>query len=270
MFGLEMPPLTPEFWAILGTLVLLEGLLSADNALVLAVMVRHLKGEMQRKALAYGIGGAVVLRILGVLLASFVLEYWWLRAFGAAYLAYLAISHFTKKEDHHAEGSGKKPMGFWMTVVMLNLTDLAFSVDSILAGVALIPRGMPSSQGLTIVIIGGIIGLILMRIAATLFLKLLNKYPAFDTVAYALVGWIAVKLGVETLEAAHEVYSWVPTWHMPTPLFWGVMAAIAIIGTVVALRKPAMTDEAADVKAHVEGVDLMETDQDPAPPSQPR
>ncbi len=64
-------------------------------------------------------------------------------------------------------------MGFWMTVVMLNLTDLAFSVDSILAGVALIPRGMPSNQGLTIVIIGGIIGLILMRIAATLFLKLL-------------------------------------------------------------------------------------------------
>lgn len=78
MFGLEMPPLTPEFWAILGTLVLLEGLLSADNALVLAVMVRHLKGELQRKALAYGIGGAVVLRILGVLLASFILEYWWL------------------------------------------------------------------------------------------------------------------------------------------------------------------------------------------------
>ena len=265
MFGLEMPPLTPEFWAILGTLVLLEGLLSADNALVLAVMVRHLKGDLQRKALAYGIGGAVVLRILGVLLASFVLKYWWLRAFGALYLAYLAISHFTKKEDHHAEGGGKK-MGFWMTVVMLNLTDLAFSVDSILAGVALIPRGMPSNQGLTIVIIGGIIGLILMRIAATMFLKLLNKYPAFDTVAYALVGWIAVKLGVETLEAAHEVYSWVPTWHMPTPLFWGVMAAIAIIGSFLATRKPAMSDEEAERLAHIEGTDLSETDEQLSPP----
>ena len=265
MFGLEMPPLTPEFWAILGTLVLLEGLLSADNALVLAVMVRHLKGDLQRKALAYGIGGAVVLRILGVLLASFVLKYWWLRAFGALYLAYLAISHFTKKEDHHAEGGGKK-MGFWMTVVMLNLTDLAFSVDSILAGVALIPRGMPSNQGLTIVIIGGIIGLILMRIAATVFLKLLNKYPAFDTVAYALVGWIAVKLGVETLEAAHEVYSWVPTWHMPPALFWGVMAAIAIIGSFLATRKPAMSDAEAERLAHIEGTDLSETDEQLSPP----
>lgn len=262
MFGLEMPPITPEFWAILGTLVLLEGLLSADNALVLAVMVRHLKGELQRKALAYGIGGAVVLRIVGVLLASLILEYWWLRAFGAAYLAYLAISHFVKKEDHEAEGSNKKPMGFWMTVVMLNLTDLAFSVDSILAGVALIPRGMPREQGLTIVVIGGIIGLILMRIAATLFLKLLNKYPAFDQVAYALVGWIAVKLAVETLEAAHEIYPSVPTVHLNPVVFWGVMAAIAIIGSFLATRKPAMTDAAAEDLAHRQGSDLSESDEE--------
>lgn len=251
MFGLQMPPITPEFWAILGTLVLLEGLLSADNALVLAVMVRHLKGDLQRKALAYGIGGAVVLRILGVLLASFILEYWWLRAFGAAYLAYLAISHFTKNHaaNDDEESSTTKKQGFWMTVVMLNLTDLAFSVDSILAGVALIPRGMPREQGLTIVVIGGIIGLILMRIAATLFLKILNRYPTFDNVAYALVGWIAVKLGIETLEAAHEVYPNVPTFHLAPALFWGVMAAIALIGSYLATRKPAMSDAEATAKA---------------------
>jgi len=260
MFGLEMPPITPEFWAILGTLILLEGLLSADNALVLAVMVRHLKGDLQRKALAYGIGGAVVLRILGVLLASYILEYWWLRAFGAAYLAYLAISHFMKNKSAEDEADEKsKGRGFWATVVLLNLTDLAFSVDSILAGVALIPRGMPREQGLTIVVIGGIIGLILMRIAATVFLKLLNKYPAFDHVAYALVGWIAVKLGLETLEAAHEVFPAVPYWHMPTPVFWGVMAAIGIIGSFLATRTPAMSDEAAEAKADAVVHEIDET-----------
>ncbi|MBZ9715752.1 TerC family protein [Deinococcus multiflagellatus] len=251
MFGLEMPPINAEFWAILGTLILLEGLLSADNALVLAVMVRHLKGDLQRKALAYGIGGAVVLRILGVLLASYILEYWWLRAFGAAYLAYLAISHFVKQRSSEDEADGKaKGRGFWATVVLLNLTDLAFSVDSILAGVALIPRGMPREQGLTIVVFGGIIGLILMRIAATVFLKLLNKYPAFDHVAYALVGWIAVKLGLETLEAAHEIYPAVPYWHMPPVIFWGMMAAIAVIGSFLATRKPAMSDAAAGARAN--------------------
>lgn len=250
MFNLEMPPLNTETWAIIGTLVLLEGLLSADNALVLAVMVRHLKGDLQRKALAYGIGGAVVLRILGVLLASFILEYWWLRAFGAAYLAYLAISHFVKHKTSEEEGAQKaRGRGFWPTVVLLNLTDLAFSVDSILAGVALIPRGMPREQGLTIVVIGGIVGLILMRFAATIFLKLLNKYPAFDNVAYALVGWIAVKLGVETLEAAHEIYPAVPALHIPSPLFWGVMAAIALIGSYLATRTPAMSDAQAGAEA---------------------
>lgn len=261
MFNLELPPFNAETWAILGTLLLLEGLLSADNALVLAVMVRHLKGELARKALAYGIGGAVVLRILGVLLASYVLEYWWLRAFGAAYLAYLALSHFMKK-GHDVEGTGgAKGRGFWATVVLLNLTDLAFSVDSILAGVALIPRDMPREQGLTIVVIGGVMGLILMRIAATLFLRLLNRYPALDNVAYALVGWIAVKLGVETLEAAHEVFPAVPTFHMPQPLFWTVMVAIAVLGTFLATRKPAMSEAQAEAEAHREGVDLLETDE---------
>lgn len=250
MFNLEMPPLNAETWAILGTLLLLEGLLSADNALVLAVMVRHLKGDLARKALAYGIGGAVVLRILGVLLASYVLEYWWLRAFGAAYLAYLAISHFVKRGHSEDEAAASaRGRGFWATVVLLNLTDLAFSVDSILAGVALIPRDMPREQGLTIVVIGGVMGLILMRIAATLFLKLLNRYPALDNVAYGLVGWIAVKLGVETLEAAHEVFPAVPTFHMPQPLFWTVMVAIAVIGTFIATRKPAMSEPAAERRA---------------------
>ncbi|WP_051935589.1 TerC family protein [Deinococcus sp. YIM 77859] len=250
MFGLEMPPLNAETWAILGTLLLLEGLLSADNALVLAVMVRHLAVNLQRKALAYGIGGAVVLRILGVLLASYVLEYWWLRAFGALYLAYLAISHFVKKGHSEDEAAASaRGRGFWATVVLLNLTDLAFSVDSILAGVALIPRDMPPEQGLTIVVIGGVIGLILMRFAATIFLKLLNKYPAFDNVAYALVGWIAVKLGIETLEAAHEHFPAVPTLHLPQAVFWGGMAAIAIIGTVIATRKPAMSDAEAEARA---------------------
>lgn len=247
MFGLEFPPLTPETFAILGTLVLLEGLLSADNALVLAVMVRHLPRGLQAKALAYGIGGAVVLRILGVLLASFVLQYWWLRAFGALYLAYLAISHFVKRDHHDVEGKPRRGHGFWMTVVLLNLTDLAFSVDSILAGVALIPRGMPYGQALTIVIIGGIIGLILMRIAATVFLRLLAKYPGLDNTAYGLVAWIAVKLGWETVEAARETYGWafeVP--HLPGWLFWGVMALIAVIGTYLATRHPAMTDAQAE------------------------
>ncbi|WP_027460256.1 TerC family protein [Deinococcus murrayi] len=250
MFNLELPPFNAETWAILGTLLLLEGLLSADNALVLAVMVRHLGGDLARKALAYGIGGAVVLRILGVLLASYVLEYWWLRAFGALYLAYLAISHFTKGGHGEDEAAANaKGRGFWATVVLLNLTDLAFSVDSILAGVALIPRDMPREQGLTIVVIGGVMGLILMRIAATLFLKLLNRYPALDNVAYALVGWIAVKLGVETLEAAHEHFAWVPTLHMPQPVFWGVMAVIAGMGTYLATRQPAMSEARAERKA---------------------
>lgn len=236
MFGLELPPLTPETFAVLGTLVVLEGLLSADNALVLAVMVRHLPRHQQTRALAYGLGGAVVLRILGVLLASFVLQFWWLRAFGALYLAYLALAHFLKRPAPEGEGRSLRGRGFWTTVVMLNLTDLAFSVDSILAGVALVSDEFRHGQALVVVMFGGIVGLILMRFAATLFLRLLNRYPGLDNVAYALVGWIAVKLGIETVEAAREHFPWLPHAALPAWLFWAGMGLIAVVGTALAIR----------------------------------
>ena len=74
-----------------GSLILLEGLLSADNALVLALMVRHLKEDEQKRALLYGLGGAFVFRFIAIMFASVVLQQWWLQAIGAAYLIYLPL-----------------------------------------------------------------------------------------------------------------------------------------------------------------------------------
>src|SRR5687768_9267791 len=95
-------------------LVLLEALLSADNALVLAIMVRHLPKEQQKQALLYGLGGAFVLRTAAILLAAFIINFWWLQLIGAVYLLYLAIKHFIEHGKPVEEG-GKK-MGFWATV----------------------------------------------------------------------------------------------------------------------------------------------------------
>ncbi|HZH98751.1 MAG TPA: hypothetical protein VEX38_07245, partial [Fimbriimonadaceae bacterium] len=82
-------------------LVLLEGLLSADNALVLAILVRHLPRDEQKKALLYGLAGAFVFRLIAILFAAVVLKQWWLQAIGAAYLLFLPIKHFVK---HSGEG----------------------------------------------------------------------------------------------------------------------------------------------------------------------
>lgn len=256
--------LNTEIIVILLTLAVLEGLLSADNALVMAVMVRPLPAALQQKALTYVMWGAMVLRLVGVLLASFIIKYWFLRAFGAAYLAYLVISHFVKKGRD--EGAGPKELtgSFWNVVVSLNLVNLAFSVDSILAGVALLkPEMRDTSTGFWIVVAGGLMGLVLVRFASTFFLKLLDRFPALDDVAYILIGWIALKLGIETVEQVSEVYEL--GWHvmMPSWLFWTGMGLIAVVGGLFAMRRAAVSEAVAEADAQTIRRDLDAAANDP-------
>src|SRR4051794_25014913 len=120
------------------TLVFLEGLLSADNALVLAVMVRHLPKEERKRALRYGILGAFFFRFVALLLSTALLGFWHFKVVGGMYLLYLAISHFMSGEDDpHQPKSSRFGSGFWGTVVAVELADIAFSIDSILAAVAM-------------------------------------------------------------------------------------------------------------------------------------
>ena len=216
---------------VIGTLILLEGLLSADNALVLAVLVKHLPAKQRQKALLYGIGGAFVFRFIGLLAASFIIRSWYLRALGAVYLAYLAIRHFLTEAggDH---GVKARRTGFWRTVIAVETTDIAFAIDSIMVAVAL-------SKKLWVVYIGAVLGIIAMRLAAGLFIRLLERYPALEDTAYALVAWVAVKLGVETYEGmAGTVFH----HHFPGPLlspvaFWIGMGLIFLFGSIIAFRK---------------------------------
>lgn len=213
-------------------LILLEGMLSADNALVLAIMVRHLPREQQTRALLYGLGGAFVFRLVAIVFASLVLQQWWLQAIGSAYLLFLPIKHFIRSRN---EELNAKPVGksFWPTVAMVELTDIAFAVDSILAGVTFIDNNRAK---LWVVYSGAIIGVILLRFAAGFFVKLLDRYPALDHVAYLLVGWVGVKLAFlagHTFDVYHA-----GDFHMaemPPLVFWSVLLSLAVIGGVIAI-----------------------------------
>jgi YkoY family integral membrane protein len=227
--------------AVVGVLILLEGLLSADNALVLAIMVKHLPREQQRKALTYGLVGAFVFRGVAILLAGWIIKLWWLQAIGAAYLLFLPIKHFLHKAG---DGSAKDlaAKGFWATVVAVEITDIAFAVDSVLAGVAMVR----SQDKLWVVYLGAIIGIVLLRFAASAFIRLLERYPDLDAVAYLLVGWVGVKLGFEAIHnlSVTAQLGW-PISPLPKPVFWTVMAIIAGLGTAYAVRKgPSTTDDA--------------------------
>lgn len=202
-----------EYLWILIVLIGLEGLLAADNALVLAIMVKHLPEKERKRALFYGLAGAVVLRFGSLFIISFLVDVWQVQAIGAAYLLFIAIKHLTDKAMN--KDSIKQPKktgsGFWMTVFKVEVADLAFAVDSILAAVAL-AVALPASGLFTIgsldgaqflvIFIGGMIGVIIMRFAANKFVTLLKRRPGLEVAAFLIVGWVGVKLAVLVL--AHE------------------------------------------------------------------
>jgi YkoY family integral membrane protein len=243
-------------WALL-ILIGLEGLLSADNALVLAIIAKHLPDEQKKKAITYGILMAFVFRFGALFAISFIANVWQVQAIGAAYLLYLGLKHviqakFGKDNEniHKEDEKEARGMGFWPTVGKIGLADLAFAIDSILAAVAL-ALGLPDSPlgdfggmdggKFIVVLLGGIAGLILIKYAATWFVKLLDQRPALETTAYAIVAWVGVKLAVITL--AHEDIAILnhdfPHSTLWTTIFYGVLVAIALLGWFAPAKKSA-------------------------------
>ncbi|OAH54335.1 hypothetical protein AWH48_06945 [Domibacillus aminovorans] len=198
----------PVSWGLIGTLIVLEGLLSADNALVLAVMVRHLPEDKRKKALFYGLLGAYTFRFIAIGLGVILIQLWWVKVFGALYLAWLSFNHF------RSSGAGNEPKEmnkagflirlfgpFWGTVAAVELMDIAFSVDSVLAAFGV-------SQKIWILLLGGMLGVLMMRTVAGVFIKLIDKIPELETTAYVLIGIIAAKmmLSVFHIEMSHRLF----------------------------------------------------------------
>ncbi|MBU6154703.1 MAG: hypothetical protein KGP28_10410 [Bdellovibrionales bacterium] len=181
-----------EIIPFLGTvfsLAILETLLSLDNAVVLALMASELPEPEQKKALRYGLWGAVILRVLAVYFATQLVSIAWVKALGGAYLLWLAIAFFVKK------GSAKKKQrrtskNFWAVVFWIELTDLVFAIDSILAAVAI-------TSNYWAIVAGGLMGVVAIRFAAGRFIVLLERYPRLETLAYLLVAGVGLKVLVQ-------------------------------------------------------------------------
>ncbi len=221
--------------ASIGALMVLEGLLSADNALVLAMMVKHLPKDRQKKALLYGLGGAFVFRFFAILFATVVLKLWWLQGFGAGYLLFVTLKHFVGKAGGaNVVQPRSLERAFWMTVLLVELTDIAFAVDSVLAGITFVDN---DQRKIWVVFTGAIIGIVLLRFAASAFIKLLDRFPSLDHVAYLLVGWVGVKLAFisgSSWSRLHESNAHIPEVH--PWLFWSVLMTVAIGGGFLATR----------------------------------
>jgi YkoY family integral membrane protein len=218
--------LTQEFQTLSGadglavfTLAILEGILSVDNSLVLAILVRTLPKEQQKKALMYGIFGAFFFRVVALVFAAHLMRFIAFKIIGGGYLVYLAMKHmfFFYKEDAH-QSRPKIAASFWKTVLIVEFTDIAFSIDSITTAVAM-------SNKLIIIWLAGIMGIIFLRFAAGFFIRMLEKLPKLEDLAYQLIFFVGTKLLLEGfhIEISHAV-------------FWMMMAVIVILGSALVYR----------------------------------
>jgi YkoY family integral membrane protein len=250
--------------AIVGLLIVLEGVLSIDNALVLGILAKRLPKHLQGKALTYGLVGAFVFRLIAIGAATFLLRWNIVKLVGGGYLVYIAIKHFFFSPDHEPEHLTVGPDGqphladpktgqplppeeenkqlaahappmatlaaparggtakFWPTVFVIELTDIAFAVDSIVAAIGVVgppPQGAARHPKLWVVVAGGMLGVILMRFAAVLFIRLLERFPRFEVSAYLLVIVIGLKLIADWMFNTVEHHAL--DFHSPKrPEFW--------------------------------------------------
>ncbi|MFD2785819.1 DUF475 domain-containing protein [Hymenobacter rubripertinctus] len=190
--------------AIVGNLVIIESLLSVDNAAVLATMVGDLPREQRQKALRYGIIGAYVFRGLCILFASFLIEFWFLKPLGGLYLLYLTYSQFRGRGSGGEDDVDKRKswlyrstlglLGpFWATVALIELMDLAFSIDNVFAVVAF-------TDNLILICLGVFIGILAMRLVAQAFVLLMARYPFLETAAFLVIGVLGLKLLLSLVE----------------------------------------------------------------------
>ena len=184
---------------IIANLFLLESLLSIDNAAVLGIMVMDLPAQQRGKALRYGIFGAYVFRGLCLVFSSLLIRILWLKVIGGLYLLRLTYTFFKAKQsegtddpiDKTSHKVYKMTLGrlgpLWATIIMVEIMDLAFSIDNVFAAVAF-------SDKIFLVCVGVFIGIFAMRFAAQIFVTLLEKFPFLENTAFIVIGLLGLKL----------------------------------------------------------------------------
>ena len=234
-------------------LVALEGFLSADNAMVLAVLVLGLPKGQQRKALRYGILGAFAFRSIATLLAVYLIQLAWVKLVGAGYLLYLTFHHFFAgggAGERRAPPAATPWLGltaFWATVVKVEFTDIVFAIDSILVAVAMSPK-------LWVILSGGILGIVMMRLVIGRLLSLVDRYPPLIDAAFVIIAWVGLKLLVEFLHTEGYIGFEIPRW-----LSLGLIVIIFAGALLYAQRQERSRVPATDQAAK----QLLTEDEDP-------
>lgn len=191
----ETSLLSKDALLVVVSLIVIEGLLSVDNALAIAAMASHLDEKRRKIAMTIGYAGAYGFRIVALFIADYIIDNHWLMIVGAAYLIWLMCNHFAEAEEEEEDPSGEAKKhhqhSFATTIAMISFLDLSLSFDNVVAAVAF------ARDNITLVYVGVTIGIITLRLVAGWCIKLLEKHPWLEHTAFLLVGFVGALLCLE-------------------------------------------------------------------------
>ena len=216
----------PAFWTGLGQIILINIVLSGDNAVVIALAARSLPPRQQKQAILWGSGAAVVMRIMLTIVAVELLRLPFLKIAGGLLLLWIAVQLMLPEEE--GEGGSSAGIGFWAAMRTILIADLVMSLDNVIA-VAAAAKG-----SLTLLVLGLAISIPLVIFGSTLLLKVMERYPIIITIGAALLGWVAGEMFITDPLVKDWVDAAAKMLHWTAPAAGA--ALVVISGTLLARR----------------------------------
>jgi YjbE family integral membrane protein len=229
--------LEPQFWVGLGQIILINIVLSGDNAVVIALAARSLPRRQQKLAVFWGAGAAVAMRIVLTIVAVELLRYPYLKIVGALLLFWIAVKLLLP--ENGADDEVESSDNLWAAIKTILIADLVMSLDNVI-GVAAAAKG-----DLMLLILGLVISIPLVVFGATVLMKLMERWPIIITIGAGLLGWVAGEMIVtdplikEWVDASAAYLHWV------SPAT-GV-AFVVLLGKWLAARGEAARREVVDL-----------------------
>ena len=223
----DMPAFLSACAMVIFNLVLIEGLLSVDNALGIAAMAAQLPKHQQKPALRWGLVGAYTFRGIALALVAWLMHNEWVKWFGALYLIYLACQHVqlhpAEEKEHKAVKVGKS---FLMTILSIELMDLSLSLDNVVAAVGMVNgvTQIPEALHIWVVCLGVFIGIAALRIVAGWCITIIEKHPILNYTAFLLVGFVGAALCTELALEQADIH-----FHMGIVFKFSVICSIVVL-----------------------------------------
>jgi YkoY family integral membrane protein len=208
------PQVSLDTTFIILILIALEAVLSADNAIALAALVKGLNDtKLEDRALNIGLLAAFVMRMFLIFTATWVIQFWQFELLGACYLLWLAFQYFSKEDNGHHH-HGPQFSSLWQAIPMIAVTDLAFSLDSVTTAIAL-------SNERWLVMTGGIFGVITLRFMAGLFIRWLEEYVHLQDAGYLTVTLVGLRLLLKVINDHFVPPQWLMILAIALIFAWG-------------------------------------------------